>query len=176
MLNQYFTSFNHLLDQINSFKVHPEPTGQALFFDEPFEVYGLVLPDISYEIPSNNFLVSYVVAQRCDKDTICYWAYGNPLRKDGNKLVEIPQKLILRIFFHMGEPAAIAMHKVESESHNPFFKHILHDSTLTEIPDSFVNVYLNSIQQQFHICEEYKTLFKQRLESINSKKLPNYIK
>lgn len=176
MLNQHFTSFNHLLDQINSFKIHPEPTGQALFFDEPFEVYGLVIPEISFEIPSNNYLVSYVVAQRCDPQTICYWAYGNPLRKDGDKLVAIPQKFIIRIFFHEGNPAAIVLHKADDVSEKPYFQHILNDSNLPEIPNSYVNVYLNSIQQQFHICEEYKELFKSRLESINKKKLPNYVK
>src|SRR5690606_33388096 len=124
MLNKNFTSLEGLLDQINSFQTHPEPTGQALFFEEPFQVYGLVLPRIGFKIPTDVYLVSYAVAQFLDPQTICYWAYGNPLRKQDGKLHEIHQKNIIRIIFHKGVHAAIAFHNVGSPTSDPFFYHI----------------------------------------------------
>lgn len=174
MLNKHFTSLEHLLDQINSFQTHPEPTGQALFFEEPFEVYGLVIPQISYQLPTNVFLVSYAVAQMLDAQTICYWAYGNPLKKDSDHLSEIPEKNIIRIVFHKGNPAAIAFHHLHTDDQTPFFSHIFPKTELKRIPDDFVSVYLSSIEQQFKVNPEYKDLFKERLISINSD-LPSFI-
>lgn len=174
MLNKYFTSLEGLLDQINSFQTQPEPTGKALFFEEPFQVYGLILPKIGFRLPTDVYLVSYAVAQLLDKDTICYWAYGNPLKKEGGKLYEIHQKNIIRIIFHKGIHAAVAFHNVGDPTHKPFFTHLFDDSGLTELPTEYISVYLNSIQEQFRVNTEYEDLFRQRLEKIN-RNIPNFV-